>query len=230
MFIVEIVSFTRREANTALELRLDEFAEWNRVFERDALSVQKLKKECNTKLPKLKSRCTKGEDEIASLRSQLSSPSDLQSTRIDEAVAAAREETARGFEERVSEVAGLLTVIGGKAQADMLDLAEIDANLEFIGLLQGPKPPDLLTKIKALRLREALIYDAYNMFEDLLARVRRVLEIPEVSVAGVEVDAADDDDVEASDDDVEEGDNDVKAGDNDAQADKDEDGHEETED
>ncbi|KFK28846.1 hypothetical protein AALP_AA7G056100 [Arabis alpina] len=62
-------------ANAVLQLRLDEFTEQNRVLD--------------TKLVKLKSRCTKGEDEIALMRKQLSSASDLQSTRIGEVVAEA---------------------------------------------------------------------------------------------------------------------------------------------
>ncbi|KFK29595.1 hypothetical protein AALP_AA7G154700 [Arabis alpina] len=69
-----------KEANTIMQSRLDEFAERNMVLERDALSVQKSKKE--------------------------NSASDLQSTRISEVVVAARDEMARGFEgvQRVLEV------------------------------------------------------------------------------------------------------------------------------
>ncbi|KFK43962.1 hypothetical protein AALP_AA1G196900 [Arabis alpina] len=87
----------------------------------------KSKKEYDTKLAKLNSRYTKGEDEIDLLRSQLSSASDLQITRIDGAIDGAR-----------GEVAGLLAEMGGKAKTDMLDLAEIDTNLKLIKLLQGP--------------------------------------------------------------------------------------------
>ncbi|KFK26644.1 hypothetical protein AALP_AA8G274900 [Arabis alpina] len=152
----------------------------------------KIKKDCDAKLAKLKSRCTKGEDEIASLKTQLSSASDLKSTRICEAVAKARDEIACGFAGRVSEVAGLLAEIGGKAHNNMLNLAEVEANLEFIGLLQGPTPPDLPTEIKALRERRRPIYDACYVFEDLLDSVRGVLEIPKVSAVGVETVGFDD--------------------------------------
>ncbi|KFK24270.1 hypothetical protein AALP_AAs44530U000100 [Arabis alpina] len=98
---------------------------------------------------------------------------------------------ARGFAGRVSKVAGLLTEIEGKAQSNMLNLAKIKANLEFIGLLQCPKPPNLPTEIKALRERRRLIYDARDVFEDLLDSVWGVLEIPEVSAAAVETVAVD---------------------------------------
>ncbi|KFK29196.1 hypothetical protein AALP_AA7G101800 [Arabis alpina] len=77
-----------KEASAVLQSRLDEFAERNEVLERDVLSVQKIKKNCDDKLTKLKSRCTKGE--VVRLRGELSYPSDLQRTKISEAVAEAR--------------------------------------------------------------------------------------------------------------------------------------------
>ncbi|KFK22870.1 hypothetical protein AALP_AAs73797U000100 [Arabis alpina] len=140
------------------------------------------------------------EDEIALLKSQLTSASDLQNTRVDEAVARAKDEMTHSLEGRVSEVVGLLAEIGGKAQTNMLDLAEFNANLEFIELLQGSKPPDLPTEVKALHHREVSIYEVRDVFADFLTRVRRVLEIPEVSAATVEVVAADEDDDEVDDD------------------------------
>ncbi|KFK23300.1 hypothetical protein AALP_AAs69785U000100 [Arabis alpina] len=166
-----------KEVNAVLQSRLEKIAERNEVLERDALSMQKVKKDYDDKLTKLKLRCTKTEGE-------------------------ARDEMARGFAERTSEVAGLLAEIGGKLQNDMLNLAEIDANLEFIGLLQGSAPPDLPTEVKALRERRHPIYDAHDVFADLLASVRRVLETPEVFARAVEASVAVDDDVEVTDEDV----------------------------
>ncbi|KFK32068.1 hypothetical protein AALP_AA6G195400 [Arabis alpina] len=132
----------------------------------------KIKKDCDDKLTKLKSRCTKAEGEIVQLRGELSSASDLPRTRIE---------------------------IGGKVQNDMLNLAEIDANLEFIGLLQGSEPLDLPTEVKALHDRRHPIYDARDVFADLLASIRRVLEIHVVSAGAVEASVAVDDDVEVTD-------------------------------
>ncbi|KFK32457.1 hypothetical protein AALP_AA6G244400 [Arabis alpina] len=136
---------------------------------------EKIKKDYDDKLMKLKSRCTKAEGEIVQLRGELSSASDLQRTRIGKGVGEARDEIALGFAGRTSEVTRLLAEIGGKVQNDMLNLAEIDVNLEFIGLLQGSEPPDLPTEVKALRERRHLIYDARDVFADLLASVRRLL-------------------------------------------------------
>ncbi|KFK41000.1 hypothetical protein AALP_AA2G072400 [Arabis alpina] len=167
-----------KEANTGLQSRLEELTEQNLVLERDALSVQKIKNDYDTKLAKLKLRY----------------------------------EMARGFARRVSEVAGLLAEIGEKAQNNMMNLAEIKANLEFIGLLQGPTPPELSTEVKALGERRAPIYDARDVFEDLLASVREVLGISEV-YAAFEGSAAADDDVEvgATDgDDDEDGDEEIE--------------------
>ncbi|KFK32012.1 hypothetical protein AALP_AA6G188500 [Arabis alpina] len=118
------------------------------------------------------------------------------STRISEAVAEAKDEMTHGFARRVSEVSGLLAEISVKTQNSMLNLAGIKANLEFIGLLQGPTLPDLLIEVKALGEKRHPIYDARDVFEDFLASVWRVLEIPEVSAADVEANAAADDDVE----------------------------------
>ncbi|KFK22410.1 hypothetical protein AALP_AAs60122U000100 [Arabis alpina] len=195
-----------KEANATLQSRLDELAERNKALERDALSVQKVKKDCEDKLKKLKSRCTKAEGEAVQLRGELSSASDLQRSRIENAVAEVKDEMARSFWERTSEVAGLLAEIDGKAQNDMLNLTEIDANLEFIGLLQGSEPPDLSMEAKALHGWRHPIYDAHDVFADLLASVRRVLEIPGVPTgtaeAGVAV-AADDDEEVSDEDDVE---------------------------
>ncbi|KFK24164.1 hypothetical protein AALP_AAs73299U000200 [Arabis alpina] len=146
-----------REPNAVLQSRLDEFSEGNKVLERDALSVQKIKKVCDDKLAKLKSRCTKAEGEIVLLRGERSSASDFQSTRIGEPVAEAKDEMAHGF---------------------------------------GPTPPDLSTEVKALCERCVPIYDARDVFEDLLACVQRELEIPEVYAPVVEADVAADDDVE----------------------------------
>ncbi|KFK29326.1 hypothetical protein AALP_AA7G118900 [Arabis alpina] len=109
---------------------------------------------------------------------------------------------ARVFKGRVSEVAELLVKIGGKAQTNIMNLVKIQVNLEFIGLLQGSEPPDLPTETKKLRRRRIPIYDACNVFGDLLASVRMVLEIPEVSTSDVEADVADGDDAEVGDDDV----------------------------
>ncbi|KFK36290.1 hypothetical protein AALP_AA4G103100 [Arabis alpina] len=190
-----------KEANAFLQSRLDELAEQNEVLERDALSVQKVKKDYDDKLTKLKPRCTKAEGEVVQLNGELSSASDLQRSRIGEVVAKARDEMARGFAERTSEVVGLLVEIGGRGQNDMLNLVEIDAKLEFIALLQGSEPPDLPTEVKALRERRHPIYDAYDVFADLLASVHRVLEIPEVSAGAVEASVAVDDDVEVTDED-----------------------------
>ncbi|KFK23765.1 hypothetical protein AALP_AAs48615U000400 [Arabis alpina] len=117
-------------------------------------------------------------------------------SRIDDAVAEAKDEMTRSFAKRTSEVAGLLAEIGGKVQNDMLNLTEIDANLEFIGLLQGSDQPDLPTEVKTLCPRRHPIYDAHDVFADLLASVRRVLEIPTVPAGAVDASAAVDDDVE----------------------------------
>ncbi|KFK28909.1 hypothetical protein AALP_AA7G063800 [Arabis alpina] len=121
--------------------------------------------------------------------------------KIDDAVAEARDEMTRGFAERTSEVAGLLAEIGGKVQNDMLNLAEIDANLEFIGLFQGSEPPDLSKEVKSLHGRRHPMYDAHDVFADCLASVRRVLEIHVVSVCATEASAAVDENVDESDED-----------------------------
>ncbi|KFK45098.1 hypothetical protein AALP_AA1G343400 [Arabis alpina] len=192
-----------KEANAALQLRLDELAEQNKVLERDALSAQKVKKDYKDKLTKLKSRCTKVEGEAVQLKGELSSASDLQRSRIEDAVAEVRDEMARGFSEQTSEVVGLLAEIGGKVQNDMLNLTEINANLEFIDLLQGSDPPDLSMDVKTLRKWRHPIYDAHDVFADLLASVRRVLEIPMVSTSTAEASVSVDDNVEVSDEDAE---------------------------
>ncbi|KFK28839.1 hypothetical protein AALP_AA7G055600 [Arabis alpina] len=217
---------TAKEANAVLQSRLDEFAERNEVLERGALSLQKVKKDYDDKLAKLKLRCTKPEGEVVQLRGELSSTSDLQRSRIDDVIAEAKDEMARGFAEQASEVVGVLAEIGRKAQNDMLNLAEIDANLEFIGLLQGSEPPDLPTEVKALHEWRHPIYDAHDVFVDLLAIVRRVLDIHVVSAGAAEasvpvddevsdkddVEVTDNDDVEVSDeDDVEVPDDDEDA-------------------
>ncbi|KFK32390.1 hypothetical protein AALP_AA6G235500 [Arabis alpina] len=172
-----------KEANAVLQSTLDEFAERN-----------------------------KAKGEIVQLRGELSSASDLQCTRIGEAVAEARDEMARGFAEQTSEVAGLLAETSGKIQNDMLNLAEIDANLEFIGLLQGSELPYFPTEVKVLRERRHPMYDAHDMFADLLASVQRVLEIHVVIVGAAEASIGVDDDVEVTDkDDVEVTDDDEDA-------------------
>ncbi|KFK45093.1 hypothetical protein AALP_AA1G342800 [Arabis alpina] len=102
-----------------------------------------IKKDCDAKLAKLKLKCTKGDEEIASLKTQLSFASDLQSYRINEAVTEARDEMPRGFAGRVSQ-------------------------------------------------RRRPIYDARDVFGELLDSVREVLEIPEVSAADEVDDEADD--------------------------------------
>ncbi|KFK29468.1 hypothetical protein AALP_AA7G137700 [Arabis alpina] len=68
-------------------LKVDELSERNEILEHDALSVQKVKKGYEDKLTELKSRCTKAEGEVVHLRGELSSASDLQRSRIDNAVA-----------------------------------------------------------------------------------------------------------------------------------------------
>ncbi|KFK24193.1 hypothetical protein AALP_AAs53620U000200 [Arabis alpina] len=189
-----------KEANAALQSRLNETVERNDALERDVLALQRIKKDYEDKLSKLKSRCAKAEGESVRLRGELSSASDLQRTRIDAAVAETRDEMTRSFVVRTSEVAGLLAEIGGKAQNDMLNLTEIDANLEFIGLLQGSDMPDLPSEVETLRQQRQPIYDAHDVFADLLASARRVLEIP-TAPAGVvddDVELSDEDDVEAT--------------------------------
>ncbi|KFK32567.1 hypothetical protein AALP_AA6G259900 [Arabis alpina] len=159
------------EANAALQSRLDKFAEGNEILERDSLCMQKLKKDYDDKLTKLKLRCTKAKAEV-------SSASDLQCSKIE---------------------------IGGKVQNDMLNLAEIDMNLEFIGLLLGSEPLDLLIEVKALCERRHPIYDAHDVFADLLASVQRVLEIHVVYANTIKTSVDVDDDVEVTDEDDVEG-------------------------
>ncbi|KFK31281.1 hypothetical protein AALP_AA6G092200 [Arabis alpina] len=180
---------------------MGETVERKEALERDVLALQKVKKDYEDKLSKLKSRCTKAEGEVVQLRGELSSASDLQRSRIEDAVAEVRDEIACGFTEQTSEVAGLLAEIGGKVPNDMLNLTEIDANLEFIGLLQGSDPPYLPTEVKALRERRHPIYDAHDVFADLLVSARRVLEIPVVPAGAAEASVVVDDDVEVSDED-----------------------------
>ncbi|KFK29716.1 hypothetical protein AALP_AA7G169700 [Arabis alpina] len=176
-----------KESNVALQSRLDETVERNEALERDALALQKVKKDYDDKLVELKLRCTKAEGEAVQLRGELSSVSDLQRSRIDDAVAEARDEMTRSFAERTSE---------------------------------GSEPPDLLTEVKALRGRRHPIYDAHDVFADLLASDRRVLEIPVVFAGAAEASVAVDDDVEVLDeDDVEATDeDDVEATDDDENA------------
>ncbi|KFK26567.1 hypothetical protein AALP_AA8G265600 [Arabis alpina] len=57
-----------KEANAVLQSRLEELTEQKWVLDRDVFSMQKIKKDCDAKLAKLKSRCTKNEDEIALLK------------------------------------------------------------------------------------------------------------------------------------------------------------------
>ncbi|KFK22974.1 hypothetical protein AALP_AAs71535U000400 [Arabis alpina] len=111
-----------KEVNAALQSRLYELTERNLVLELDALSVQKCKKDYDAKLAKLKLKCAKGDEEIASLKTLLSSASDLRSSRIGEAVAPARGEMTSGFAERVTEVIGLLAEIGGKIAGLLLSM------------------------------------------------------------------------------------------------------------
>ncbi|KFK32259.1 hypothetical protein AALP_AA6G219000 [Arabis alpina] len=92
-----------KEANGVLQSRLDETVEWNEALERDALVLQKVKKDYDDNLAKLKLRCTKVEGEVVQLRGELSSASDLQRSRINDAIAEARDEMARSFTERTSE-------------------------------------------------------------------------------------------------------------------------------
>ncbi|KFK22317.1 hypothetical protein AALP_AAs69984U000100 [Arabis alpina] len=189
-----------KEANAALQSRLNETVERNDALERDALALQRVKKDYEDKLSKLKSRCAKAEGETVRLRGELISASDFQRTRIDDAVAETRDEITRSFVVRTIEVAGLLAEIGGKAQNDMLNLTEIDANLEFIGLLQGSDLSDLPLEVETLRQRRQPIYDAHSVFADLLASVRRVLEISTAPAGAVDddVELSDEDDVEAT--------------------------------
>ncbi|KFK33155.1 hypothetical protein AALP_AA6G337800 [Arabis alpina] len=109
-----------KEANAVLQSRLDEFAERNEVLERDALALQKVKKDYDDKLTKLKLRYTKAEGEVIQLRGELSSTSGLQHSRIDDAVVEARDEMARGFAEKTSEIAGLRHCASGVIQSTML--------------------------------------------------------------------------------------------------------------
>ncbi|KFK23744.1 hypothetical protein AALP_AAs43732U000100 [Arabis alpina] len=189
-----------KEANAALQSRLNETVERNDALERDALALQRVKKDYEDKLSKLKSRCAKAEGETVRLRGELSSASDFQRTRIDAAVAKTRDEMTRSFVVRTSEVVGLLAEIGGKAQNDMLNRTEINAYMEFIGLLQGSDPPDLPLEVETLRQRRQPIYDAHDVFADLLASVRRVLEILTAPAGAVDddVELSDEDDVEAT--------------------------------
>ncbi|KFK23694.1 hypothetical protein AALP_AAs63292U000100 [Arabis alpina] len=61
-----------KEAYAVLQSRQDDLAERNEVLERDVLSVQKVKKDYEDKLTKLKSRCTKAEGEVVQLRGYVS--------------------------------------------------------------------------------------------------------------------------------------------------------------
>ncbi|KFK32076.1 hypothetical protein AALP_AA6G196400 [Arabis alpina] len=96
---------------------------------------------------------------------------------------ASLEEMTRDFEERLSRVAVLLAQLGGKAKEDMMDLAEVDANLEFIKLLQGKKVPKLEDEVKRLKGQQDGIYDAWDVFKELLADVKEVLGILDVAGA-----------------------------------------------
>ncbi|KFK22573.1 hypothetical protein AALP_AAs58988U000100 [Arabis alpina] len=88
-----------KEANAVLQSSLDETVERNEALERDALALQKVKKNYDDKLANLKLRCPKTEGEVVQLRGELSSASDLQRSRTDDAVAEARDEMARSFAE-----------------------------------------------------------------------------------------------------------------------------------
>ncbi|KFK41867.1 hypothetical protein AALP_AA2G181300 [Arabis alpina] len=187
-----------KEANAVIQSRLDETVERNEALEHDAFALHRVKKDYEDRLAKLKSRCAKAEGETVRLKGELCSASDLQRSRIDAAVAEVRDEMTSSFAEWTSEAAELLAEIGGKAQNDMLNLTEVDANLEFIGLLQGSDPPDLPTEVKMLRKRRLPIYDAHDVFADLLASVRRVLEIPVFPAGAAEASAPMDDDAEVS--------------------------------
>ncbi|KFK32777.1 hypothetical protein AALP_AA6G287300 [Arabis alpina] len=205
-----------REKASELSLFFDRLVSEHDEYTRSRDSELTVAKEANAVLQSMLNDTVERKDalecegEAAQLRGELSSASDLQRSRIEDAVAEVKDEMARGFSERTSEVAGLLAEIGGKAQNDMLNLTEIDANLEFIGLLQGSEPPDLSTEVKSLHGRRHPIYDAHDVFADLLASVRKVLEISgtptgaaEASVAAAADDdeGSDEDDSEATDDD-----------------------------
>ncbi|KFK40996.1 hypothetical protein AALP_AA2G071900 [Arabis alpina] len=104
-----------------------------------------------------------------------------------------------------------------EANAALIDDAVVEARDEmargFAGRAsEGWEPPDLPMEVKALYGQRHPIYDAHDVFADLLASVRRVLEIPVVSAGAAEASVAVDDDVEVSDED------DVKVTDDDEDA------------
>ncbi|KFK35624.1 hypothetical protein AALP_AA4G015400 [Arabis alpina] len=157
--------------NKAFE-RLYELVERNKVLEEEV----KNKKDLDAKVERLELDHAKDKEMIAKLKRRLASAD----TRAVEAVDTVREEVTRGFGGRVSRDAMLLLRLGGNAKEDMLDLAEVDANLEFIKDIWMKKVTNLKVKVERLEGLQAEIYDAWDVFKELLDEVLEVLGIPDV--------------------------------------------------
>lgn len=84
------------------------------------------------------------------------------------------------FHEKVSRAKPKIEKIGGQPKEDMLDLAQIKRNLQFIGLLRGEEPPSLDAEVKYLTEPKGVVDGAYEEFSRLVADLKEDLQVSPV--------------------------------------------------
>lgn len=81
------------------------------------------------------------------------------------------------FQDKISRATEHLEKIDGEPKEDMLDLAQIKSNLQFIGSIQDDEPPFLDSEAKKLTEQKGDLEGGHEVFTKLVADLKEVLRV-----------------------------------------------------
>lgn len=178
------------------KLRLDE-SESKRATELERTSKQisgleaevKMHKEkrdrADAMILKLEASKARRDAYIAELTRLLETEKALHEIIVKRAVKEARRETAAKFQKKVSRAEEKISKLDGQPKQDMVDLAQIEGNLQFIELLRGEEPPSLDAEVEQLTHQRSDLEGAYEEFAKLVPDLKEDLRVYPVSPISV---------------------------------------------
>lgn len=105
----------------------------------------------------------------------------MRETSVKRAVEAARREMVAKFQETVSRAKENVEGLNDQPKEDMVDLAQIEGNLQFIGLLQSEEPPSPDDLVKQLTEQKTELEGAHEKFARLETELKEDLNVSLVS-------------------------------------------------
>ncbi|KFK23863.1 hypothetical protein AALP_AAs63141U000100, partial [Arabis alpina] len=170
-------SQTRKLA--AAEKARDDYMGQKKDLEKQVAILQEVVKTTNDKRCKIDETFAKSESErkclqqeVADLKNRLS----LQDASVQQAVEKVKRVMATKYEDNIGQANRKIKLINGTLRVNIVLLAEVQSNIELVGLLKKGEVPDLHAELAALKKQEAGLLSATDEFAFHMGKLEDILK------------------------------------------------------